>query len=349
MYYRITCSIFFLLATLTVSGQQADTNSLFNELLDRNIIEITLRTDIQQLLDNRKKEIYQDAMFEYMDAEGIARNYEIKIRVRGKFRRRICDFPPIKLNLDKDRLEEQGYTDHDKFKLVTHCIDEKKVGNQNVLKEYLCYQIYEQLTDKSFRTKLIKLNYVDTEGNYPEPIERYAFMIESIRELADRLGGEECEDCLNQPRERFEPKNEATVAMFQYMIGNEDWSTTMARNMKLIRYGKDSTQPYTIVPYDFDFSGLVNTSYAIPSADHGLSSITERAYLGFSLSPEQIKATKNLFRSKKKDIINMIKDFDQLSGASRRFCIDYVRDFYVNLDQMPIPERSQRQESLDQR
>ena len=54
------------------------------------------------------------------------------------------------------------------------------------------------------------------------------------------------------------------VALFEYMIGNLDWSVPVRHNIKLIVPKEDSNAIAFPVPYDFDYSGLVKTDYAIP-------------------------------------------------------------------------------------
>jgi hypothetical protein len=68
------------------------------------------------------------------------------------------------------------------------------------------------------------------------------------------------------------------VALFQYMIGNTDWSIVRERNVTLL-LGEDGYQ--RPLPFDFDMSGLVNAHYAGPAPGLPIDDVTERFYLGF--------------------------------------------------------------------
>ena len=61
------------------------------------------------------------------------------------------------------------------------------------------------------------------------------------------------------------------MMLFEYMIGNTDWSTYALHNMELVRKEDGDHLP---IPYDFDFSGLVNTIYANPDPKLGIASVT---------------------------------------------------------------------------
>jgi hypothetical protein len=88
-----------------------------------------------------------------------------------------------------------------------------------------------------------------------------------------------------------------------------------------------------IVPYDFDFSGFVNASYALPNADYKLTSIRERIFLSLTQSDAEIASTKALFESKRQAMIDHIKGFKALSAAGRSDAINYLESFYESLKQ----------------
>ena len=64
--------------------------------------------------------------------------------------------------------------------------------------------------------------------------------------------------------------------LFQYSIGNTDRSIPGRHNIQMVK-SKDSTisKPF-VIPYDFDYAGIVNTSYAVPDKNLGIESVTER-------------------------------------------------------------------------
>ena len=69
------------------------------------------------------------------------------------------------------------------------------------------------------------------------------------------------------------------MAVFQFMIGNTDWSVPYLQNIKFIT--KDSTKAPLTVPYDFDHAGIVSAPYALPAEELEMSSVLERRYRGY--------------------------------------------------------------------
>jgi len=256
--------------------------SVFDQmaLLSDEVLEIKLTTDLQNLIVNKNTEDYQLAYIEMQDANGSNISHKLKVKPRGKYRRKICDFPPLKLNFSKSALIERGlHPEFDKLKLVTHCTDKKMDAKDNVLREYLTYQLYSKLTDHSFRTQLVKIEYVDLH-NSSKPIIRYGFLIEDKDEMATRLKGQIC-DCRGLASDEISQEEYQLMTMFQYMIGNEDWDLAAIRNLKAVQLlNNNGAINNIIVPYDFDFSGVVNAPYAKPNNELQHTDIRQRHFAG---------------------------------------------------------------------
>ena len=71
------------------------------------------------------------------------------------------------------------------------------------------------------------------------------------------------------------------MAVFQYMIGNTDWSAEFLHNIKAIAF--DSLSIPSVVPYDFDHAGIVDAPYALPAEQLQLTSIRERRFRGYCI------------------------------------------------------------------
>ena len=116
------------------------------------------------------------------------------------------------------------------------------------------------------------------------------------------------------------------LSMFQYFIGNTDWSVPALHNIKLV-----STNPYQPpfpVPYDFDWSGIVNSSYAIPSEKLEISSVRERLYRGFAHNRIAYQEAIDLFKEKKEAIYKLYNEFPYLNSKQKKMSISYINDFY---------------------
>ena len=317
--------------------QEGPTNpaagSIFEVLSGTEMLEITVTTDLVNLIDNRKREEYQEAVMTYEDEKGMEVLRNIKLKPRGKFRRRICEFPPVKVKFSKKDLEKEGLErEFNTLKLVTHCLDDKLAGKENVMKEYLAYQLFNQLTDKSFRTQLVRITYIDTSGKLGK-IKRFGFLIENTDEMASRLGGTECE-CMNTPDSNLADGNENLMALFQYMIGNVDYSTVLNRNVKLVK--PYSGGPMYTVPYDFDFAGIVDASYAVPNSDYGLLSVRDRAFIGNPSADEQFRRNIKLLKDKRIEFTEYILNFSPMAKIQRVEVIQYLDTFYSKLDELAV-------------
>jgi len=97
------------------------------------------------------------------------------------------------------------------------------------------------------------------------------------------------------------------MAVFQYLIGNTDWSIQYRQNIKLINVYKSSLP--VAVPYDFDHAGMVDAPYAKPAPELQLLAVTERRYRGYCMQDIQVfDKTIALFNSKKDTIYKLNSD-----------------------------------------
>lgn len=324
------CSLilFVIISNYSLFSQKSSDRSIpktIFELISQHE-EVTILTDINYLINNRATDDYIEGQIQLEDG----RTLPVKYKVRGKFRRSVCDFPPIGLKFSKDDLKLMGLSKHNKLKLVTHCLEDNKIeANDNVMKEYMAYKLYNILNPNSFQVKAFKITYKDTSGNLGK-IRRQGFLIEDTDEMTERLGGEECEDCLNSSPQVLSKKDEAMVSLFQYMIGNEDWSIPFLRNVKIAELPTGIRIP---VPYDFDFSGLINAPYAKPNSDYKLYSVTDRYFIGETVDKHALNKAIEHFKTKEKEILKFIKGFKLVSYDNRLIALDYIESFYSDLDQ----------------
>jgi len=336
--------LFSLHAMVACSSPQAFSDKTYQKILNKNndpktifdvlnatdeVLKVNLKLNLAPLLEDRAFDGKEEGILSFKNADKQTVQYEVNVQLRGKYRRKVCQFPPFMLKFSKDRLEDEGLSDHNDIKLVTHCLDDKIIGNENVAQEYLLYKMYQELTSKSYRVQLIRITYEDKFGNYPKK-KRYGFLIEDTDEMAERIGGLECEDCINLPADSLELKTENLMAIFQFMVGNADYNVAMNRNIKISDPGKGVKK--IPVPYDFDFSGIIAASYAIPNNDFGLTSIKDRAYLGMQASKEYFEENLALFKDKEKNFKNIIRDSNLLSTETKDKMIAYLNSFYNFLD-----------------
>ncbi len=302
-------------------------NSIFDELYGLEIREVRLKTDIQQLLENRRTNNWVEGQFHYTNEE-VKEKRSVKVQVRGKTRRRVCDFPPLRLRFNKKELKKDQLAKFKSLKLVTHCLDSEN-GSQNLLKEYLAYKIYNKITDLSFRVQLLKITYVDSKDKNAT-FEQYGFIIEDDDELAKYNNCETVEGAYNTPLSEFDSIHYLRLAIFQYMIGNTDWYINMVHNIKLIS-PLSSTQKM-IIPYDFDSSGLVNAPYAKPNPNFNQRTVRQRVFMGECNDMALLVKALECFKTHKEDLLNLTDSITSLSKKQKKKCRKYLNQFYETIE-----------------
>jgi hypothetical protein len=249
----------------------------------------------------------------------------IKIKPRGEFRKNHCIFPPFEIKFAKSDTDHIFTPEINKLKLVTHC-KSPTIYEQYVLKEYLCYKMYNLLTDYSFRVRLLEIHYIDNTGK-KKPIIRYGFIVESNKSLANRIDAYPVKlkgIFLNQTD--YEIAN--TMAVFQYMIGNTDWAVPNLHNVKLYKLKDPSKFEPLPVPFDFDYSGMVNTDYAIPDERLDIKSVRQRVYRGFCIPEEDLMEIVELYKQRKASFYTLVHNFELLDKYQKTEMVKYLDQFY---------------------
>ncbi len=328
------CAIAVLLCLAAVAAAEPSTAQPLFASHDTLAVRIT--APLSAVQQERDSSDYHDGTFEYQDAAGTPHVLDLKLRARGNYRRqeKTCRFPPIRLNFRKSQVAGSLFDGQDKLKLVTHCHLSNMRFEQYVLKEYLAYRILNALTDKSFSVRLLRIDWVYTDS--PEDsVQRYGFVIEHDDRLAERLGYDAVESPGINPTE-LDPEHATLVAVFQYLIGNTDFSLIRGtaedgccHNAVLL--GKEG-QRYLSVPYDFDFAGFVNTPYAEPNPSLSIRSVRSRLYRGYCDANDALEPTLQAFREKRADIAALIRQQEGLDDRNRNRSLRYVEGFFKTID-----------------
>ena len=210
----------------------------------------------------------------------------VMLSARGLTRRSadICQFPPLRVTFSGTPPPQSLFAGQKSLKLVTHCRGAESF-QQHVLLEYAAYRMLNALTPASFRARLATIDYVDEKGRTTS---RYGFFIEDLRDVASRNGMQEAKLPELIPVSSLRHRESALYALFQHMIANHDWSMRAGpagdeccHNSKLIAPARGVAAGVVPVPYDFDFSGLVNAPYSTPPDALKISSVRQRAYRGY--------------------------------------------------------------------
>ncbi|MCU0403002.1 MAG: hypothetical protein MUE99_00505 [Chitinophagaceae bacterium] len=320
---QILLQVFLFVFPLFAGAQKIQSTKNFFK--DTTIIKVSVKTDIKNLQKNKSKPVFQPAAFTWHNADSSGDITEnVKIKQRGNARKDQCLLAALMIDFSikgtPSRLQNLG-----EIKWVAPC-NFNRESEQWILKEFIVYKMYNAITDLSFRVRLIELTLID-EKNRLKPITNYAFAIEPADDLAKRLKFEEFKEA-KIFTEQTNRAQTTLVNMFQFMIGNTDWSVPNYHNVKLFR-AADSIQaaPY-LIPYDFDYAGIVNTSYAVPYEGLPITSVQERYYLGFSRTMEEINLVLEIMQQKKDTLQKVIRDFGLLNKNHKGQMMDYMNEFF---------------------
>lgn len=296
-------------------------------------LEVEIEAPWRRLVrDVRNQDPYPGTLT-WTDETGTEYSVPITVERRGLTRQRVCEFPPIKLRIEKDRVRGTTFRGQDSLKMVTHC-DKGDRWEQYYIKEMLAYRMYNLLTDLSFRVRPLSVRYVEAEGGSSQS-GRFAFVIEDDSDVAKRNGMDKLHLNEIQP-EQLESREASRFALFQYMIGNVDWavlsgpgSEECCHNAKLV--GTNPDHDLVALPYDFDSSGLVDAHYAAPNEGLPIRQVTERLYRGFCVHNATLQAAREELQALEPDIHALIEAEDRLSRRSSKIMSRYLDEFFKTI------------------
>lgn len=270
-----------------------------------------------------------------VQAEGMAAPVDMKVRARGNWRRAHCYYPPLRLDVPGKALKGTPLSGLEKPKLVVAC----RGGEEQerwILQEFMIYRVYQQLSPVSHRVRLVRLTIRDRGDAGSPPPARWAFLVEEGPALAKRLGAKELDQKGTGPGD-LEPYTEAVFGLFEFMIGNLDWSLSALHNTEIL--ARDDG--YLPVPYDFDFSGAVETSYATPPPEMSVRSVRERRYRGYCVPPETFERAIAHVKSRRAAIEALYGDElgRLLPEKTRARTLEYFNEFWTILDNPGLVKR----------
>lgn len=282
----------------------------------------------------------------YKDTAGSTVSVPLKARTRGIWRLKMCDFPPLRLNFSSEAAKGTIFTHLDKPKLVSYCQD-RDGYERYILEEYQLYRIYQVLTPVSHRARLLKFSYTDSASGKVRA-HRYGFIIEEPDAVGARLNGRVMEQ-KGAVGADLDPFQNALFGVFQYMIGNTDFSVSALHNVELLFTNDGNVLP---IAYDFDFAGAVNATYAIPDERLGLPNVRRRLFRGYCGSdPAAFAKVFALFNEKRPEIYALYRDpiGKLLDDGTVRETLKYFDEFYETINDPRSAKRLITQACVERR
>jgi len=289
-------------------------------------ITATLTTNVGRIRGDKNADTapWRPATLSYTGPDTAHGTVPVRIKTRGIWRLKNCQFPPIRLNFAGDSTKHTIFHGLDKPKLVNHCRDDDTY-EQYVLHEFQLYRIYRLLTPASQAVRLLRLSYADSATNKVLAT-RYAFIEEEPAAVADRMHATMLKTKGAGPGD-LQPYQSALFGVFQYMIGNTDFAVSALHNVELIQAMNGDYLP---IAYDFDFAGAVNSRYATADPRLHIRTVRDRLYRGYCVPPDAYPEVFKVFNAKKDSIYALYRD--PLGKLLKQNIVDetlqYFDDFY---------------------
>jgi hypothetical protein len=298
-------------------------------------LTVTFTADLRRLRADRDSNApWRDAVLGYAADTGRV-TVPVRARTRGIWRLKNCSFPPLRLEFASKAAKGTIFQHLGKPKLVNHCKD-TDAYEQYVLQELQLYRIYQLLTPVSYRVRLLRAAYVDSASGRTDAT-RYAFITEDPEQLAKRLDGVVLK-AEGGTASDLDSEQLALAYLFQFMIGNTDFSFNRLHNTQLIGT-KDGRYLPTV--YDFDYAGAVDAAYATPDPSLRLRRVRDRRFRGYCAISGEYPKHFPLFQAKKAAIYALYSDeIGRLMDAGRvRQTLAYFDEFY---EMIATPTAAQR-------
>jgi len=259
----------------------------------------------------------------FQDKQGSQQQLNVTLRTRGRWRTAGCDLPALFVFFDSEQTKGTIFENETMLPLTTHCMRNNRKYESYALVEYLAHQLFRQLSDVSLQARLVQATYVNTDTGSRR--EKYGFFTEHFKRLAQRTNTKYYRvDKVDL--QKMIPEEVETMALFEYMIGNLDWSVYRAHN---IAHFINSEGIITAVPYDFDYSGLVNAKYAVPPTGFKMRSVRVRRYWGLCWPDFDWSALFEKFNLKRDDFLAEIAAVPVLDNSKKNYVTRYINSFYM--------------------
>jgi hypothetical protein len=339
--------ILALAALVWVAGPAAAKSGLFT---DTAPLTLVLTAPFKSLVPEARYRINTyPATLQVSEGSGAAKSLAIQIRPRGLTRRTAgyCNFPPIELRFgDKSELKGTVLKDQHKLKLVTYCKDMPDY-EQRIVLEHLAYRIYNVITPVSFRVRGAEVTYRDSPD--AKGVTRFGFLIEDLDDVADRNGLKVLELKTHQfAPAQLDQHAAARAALFEFLIGNLDWDFTAGpkdrdccHNARPV--AASDKLPLTgiaPIPYDYDFSGFVDSPYAEPPEGLDVSNVTHRLYRGYCASNDEIPSVVAEYRAHRAEITAVVASEPRLDEKFRAKALKFLDGFFATIND-PASVRSE--------
>lgn len=305
---------------------------------DQKPLDIGLTLSTREIKKTKEDSTYIGHILYYKDSSGNTDSLKVGLKGRGNYRLNECYFVPLWIKIAKKDAKGTPFAGNKKLKLVLPCQNQKS-KDILIIREFICYKLYELVTDYAFKSRLVNLDLTELRGNKSRKFQTKGILVEDVDKIAKRFDTKPLKN-VSIRSSSFQDTASLRFDLFQLMISNTDWSKSFQHNAKVIYH-----QPYYIpIPYDFDMSGLVDAPYSTVSQVNGeqlpISSVRERYYRGNCRPKELTQFIRKEFIAKKEKYLSIPDDFkSELPDKEIRNMKDYLKDFFDILENDKLFQR----------
>jgi hypothetical protein len=298
-------------------------------------VAMTLESDFKTVFKDRDSlstKTYPGKL-KFVNEKGDTVALDVTLSTRGHFRLRTCEFLPLKVAFDKEQTKGTPFAGEGSLKLGTHCRNADRFV-QNTYVEYAANRMYNLLTPLSLKVRLARMTWVDPR-NPKFTVTQPAIWFQDQDDLVKEFGGK-ITMSPGLTGADMEPRQMALNDVFQYFIGNTDWSVWALHNYRIMAADSAPTK-MTAIAYDFDWSGLVNMPYATPDPKlqerYRVTRVTDRLYRSVSCyPPEVLGGVLDLFKTRKDSLLGTLREIKELSPGRLKEAEDFLGKFYKEIE-----------------
>jgi hypothetical protein len=185
----------------------------------------------------------------------------------------------------------------------------------------------------------VRVTYHDTDNGRRDDT-RWGFLIEDDNDVAHRNHRVKLDvQSGDVAAAGLDPEAATRAALFEYMISNLDWDMVSGHagdpcchNNKLIGLTAGARTNVVPLPYDFDYSGLVNAPYAMPPEGIRVRDVRTRYYRGYCRFNDQLPAVIADVRARRGEFYGVIDNEQRLDASHKRAAHAFLDGFFNVLD-----------------
>jgi hypothetical protein len=316
-------------ATLAAQTPDSTTHKPTRLFRAKDPVEMWLQADFKTVFKDRDSMTTKryPATLKYLAEGGDTVSLNVQLATRGHFRLRTCDFLPLKVFFDKEKAKGTLFGGEASLKLTPHCMKSDRY-TQNIYVEYAIYGMYNLLTPISLKARLATITWLDP-NNPKFTVTRPGFWTQDEDDMAKEIRGKILMTQGGNAAE-MDPRQMAITDVFQYMIGNTDFSLSYLHNYRIVQ--TDTSVSWYPMAYDFDWSGLVDAPYANPDYRLGIKRTTDRLYRGGCHPPEVLSQAVQPFVAKKDSIYGMLRNIKGLAPERLKEAESFLDEFYKDVN-----------------